>query len=112
MDGSTQRLLFLVGLADVLQEIIELHWGEDSGVMAEGREVVVVGQQLFGLSARTIIEGVDEIEGDVSGNQVELGRAVFGLDTHRVELTNALRDLLYNPLNALDKLLSAELALL
>lgn len=50
---------------------------EDAGVLAEAGQIVVVLEQFLGFEM-AVVEGVDEIQRQVAGNQIEAGRARVG----------------------------------
>jgi hypothetical protein len=45
---------------------------EDSGFIGEARQIDVVREQFFGLAAVSVVERVEEVETDGSGDQFEL----------------------------------------
>jgi hypothetical protein len=59
----------LIGLACV----------EDTRVLREAQQICVSLQQLFGLDV-AVVEGVDEVEGDISRNQIEGRQAALQRD--------------------------------
>ena len=53
-------------------ESLGLAVGEDLGLECKAEEVVVGGQQVLGAGrAEAVVDGIDEIEGDVAGDKFE-----------------------------------------
>src|ERR1035438_3258907 len=53
-------------------ELFGLGLGQQSRLGGESEEIVVAGQQFFGAGlAKTVVEGVDQVDGDMAGNEFE-----------------------------------------
>ena len=53
-------------------ELFGLALGQQSRLGGEPQEIVVAGQQFFRTGLRkTVVEGVDQVEGDMAGNEFE-----------------------------------------
>jgi hypothetical protein len=90
---------------NVYVKIIHLRPRENARVFAEVRQFVKVRQQFFGLAARTIVERVHEIKGEVPSNEFEFRWAPsLKFRFCHVKSMNFPAGF-YNHQNALDKLI-------
>lgn len=62
-------------------ELAGLAFGEEAGLAGEAEEVFVGGEAFFG-SGEAVVEGVDEVEGGVAGDELEGFEFGFGIVGH------------------------------